>query len=396
MRLSTKLLMTALVASAAAGAADASTNYKLTVLQPIPGYNRTAAGSAGEYSIGINNAGQTTGRSRGGPSSSPTAATSWNTNGIGIALATPTGAAYSRGYDINDKGVAVGTIAVGGVGDDFKRAVRWTTPGTYDYFLTDNGFYSDTAGINNNGWITGIQYFAPQDGVSFRAFVWSPDGTTRWISALAPGHTVTLQGINGSNVAAGFDIDQNTGAYTAVRWTEAGGLVALQAGGGGFDLAVGINDLGVATGLETNAGGSTFGARWDAAGNLIYLNQLSGAVGSDSSYGINNFGVSTGDTLFASCADSTNITCFRATIWDAAGNPTNLNDVVDPALGYTLLTANGINDHGLIFGQLLRGDGLQFAYLLTPVPEPGTWAMMLVGFGLVGAVARRRSRVGSV
>ncbi|QXQ08397.1 PEPxxWA-CTERM sorting domain-containing protein [Sphingosinicellaceae bacterium] len=27
----------------------------------------------------------------------------------------------------------------------------------------------------------------------------------------------------------------------------------------------------------------------------------------------------------------------------------------------------------------------------TTVPEPGTWAMMLVGFGFIGAVSRRRS-----
>lgn len=32
--------------------------------------------------------------------------------------------------------------------------------------------------------------------------------------------------------------------------------------------------------------------------------------------------------------------------------------------------------------------------LVNPVPEPGTWALMIVGFGMVGFSARRRSRVG--
>ena len=31
---------------------------------------------------------------------------------------------------------------------------------------------------------------------------------------------------------------------------------------------------------------------------------------------------------------------------------------------------------------------------LTAVPEPSTWAMMIVGFGLVGAAARRRKSAG--
>jgi len=31
--------------------------------------------------------------------------------------------------------------------------------------------------------------------------------------------------------------------------------------------------------------------------------------------------------------------------------------------------------------------------LLSPVPEPGTWAMMITGFGAVGLIARRRPRL---
>ena len=34
--------------------------------------------------------------------------------------------------------------------------------------------------------------------------------------------------------------------------------------------------------------------------------------------------------------------------------------------------------------------------ILTAVPEPATWAMMIAGFGLVGAVTRRRNRVTTV
>jgi hypothetical protein len=30
------------------------------------------------------------------------------------------------------------------------------------------------------------------------------------------------------------------------------------------------------------------------------------------------------------------------------------------------------------------------------VPEPATWAMLIIGFGLVGAAARRRKAMGAV
>ncbi len=32
------------------------------------------------------------------------------------------------------------------------------------------------------------------------------------------------------------------------------------------------------------------------------------------------------------------------------------------------------------------------AVFATPVPEPGTWAMMIAGFGFVGGAMRRRRR----
>jgi hypothetical protein len=45
---------------------------------------------------------------------------------------------------------------------------------------------------------------------------------------------------------------------------------------------------------------------------------------------------------------------------------------------------------------VLDGSSLQGITFAPTVPEPATWAMMLAGFGLIGGVARRSSRVRSV
>jgi hypothetical protein len=50
-----------------------------------------------------------------------------------------------------------------------------------------------------------------------------------------------------------------------------------------------------------------------------------------------------------------------------------------------------INDHGWIVGDAYNSETQQTrAFLLTPVPEPETYAMLLFGLGLMGIVARRK------
>lgn len=70
---------------------------------------------------------------------------------------------------------------------------------------------------------------------------------------------------------------------------------------------------------------------------------------------------------------------------------TDLNDLIAPASGWELDTAFDINDMGWIVGYgYLNGE--QCAFLLTPVPEPGTMTLLVAGAaGLFGAL-RRRSR----
>ena len=39
-----------------------------------------------------------------------------------------------------------------------------------------------------------------------------------------------------------------------------------------------------------------------------------------------------------------------------------------------------------------RGAVIDDVFLTVAVPEPATWAMLLIGFGMVGFAARRRNR----
>jgi hypothetical protein len=86
-------------------------------------------------------------------------------------------------------------------------------------------------------------------------------------------------------------------------------------------------------------------------------------------------------------------TAFRAFLYDN-GAMSDLNGLIDPATGWTLQGTNAINDSGQIVGWGRHGAMHDRAFLLTPVPEPSTLA--IVGFGGVGLLLwawRRRGRV---
>ena len=66
------------------------------------------------------------------------------------------------------------------------------------------------------------------------------------------------------------------------------------------------------------------------------------------------------------------------------GLMTDLNTLIDPTSGWTLESAQAINDNGWIAGYGIGPDGQTQAFLLTPVPEPATLALTVVGLaGLV-------------
>jgi PEP-CTERM motif len=69
-----------------------------------------------------------------------------------------------------------------------------------------------------------------------------------------------------------------------------------------------------------------------------------------------------------------------------------LIDPLDPLKGVTtLVSARDINSVGQIVGFGIIS-GKNHAFLVTPVPEPETYAMMVAGLGLLGFMLRRRRR----
>jgi probable HAF family extracellular repeat protein len=57
----------------------------------------------------------------------------------------------------------------------------------------------------------------------------------------------------------------------------------------------------------------------------------------------------------------------------------DLNTLVPTDSSWILEAANGINDNGQIVGYGTNPSGQTDAYLLTPVPEPGTGAFLALG-----------------
>jgi probable HAF family extracellular repeat protein len=62
----------------------------------------------------------------------------------------------------------------------------------------------------------------------------------------------------------------------------------------------------------------------------------------------------------------------------------NLNDLLDPSgAGWTLRDAIAINDAGQIVGYGTSPPGAQHGFLLTPVPEPPTLALVALALALL-------------
>jgi hypothetical protein len=81
---------------------------------------------------------------------------------------------------------------------------------------------------------------------------------------------------------------------------------------------------------------------------------------------------------------------YRAFLYDH-GVMSDLNALVSNLDGWTLQSASAINDSGAIVGYGLLG-GAQHGFLLSPVPEPSTLVLSLLGAMVLGLWAWRAGR----
>lgn len=294
----------------------------MTFLPGLAGGNRNAA-------QGINDAGAVVGYSA-------SQAVLWR-GGVPVALS-PTGAdVISWASGINAAGQVSGSFGTrpsNGPGIPYphflSHAVSWSADGTMTMLESGPNSISDGLAINNQGKVAGFvgEYHSNHNPPSTLPAIWSPalstlPGADMWVAK--------ADDINDRGQVVGTSGSGYTSVDRALLWDNNNGVEELQ----------------------------TLGSSSQA----LALNEQTQIVGS----------TSRGSFRFA-------------TLW-LGGSAIDLNTLVSPAVlnGWLLTTARDINEDGWIIGDAIEPTtGLTHAYLLTPIPEPGTSAMWIFGIGLLG------------
>ncbi|MDQ1813790.1 FxDxF family PEP-CTERM protein [Massilia sp. CCM 9210] len=279
----------------------------------------------------------------------------------------------------------------------------WTTIGDIvnaSGYLTVNGVTTDLGGfgpdsgrgdtfshgVNNAGTVVGsssTNLRLPGGDPHYprfasHAYVYS-DNKMKDLGTLGGIHS-SASGINAAGTIVGTAENANRQdrafIYQNGRMTDLGGF------SGGSSLASGINDAGLIIGQSArDNNGYVKSAFVYANGAMTDLGW--GAQRSSTAVDINELGQIIGYGADANGQE-------RGFIYQN-GQLLQLDTAVDPLDNWIIKTTYSINDRGLILADACKLD-VCGTVLLSPVPEPETYAMMLAGLGLLGFCARRRSR----
>ncbi len=273
-----------------------------------------------------------------------------NADGSGFTAFTRPGYAQTGAAGINNAGDVAGvSVTAGGVGTGF---VRSGITGTFtDIAPTFAGsYYSEAIGINNSGAVTGY-------------YVTDPAATVATLAQYAHGF------IDAGGTYTKVDVDAADGYGTQVT---------------------SINDFGVFTGSYLGAIDGlahAFLGTFNPVSHAVTVTPLAAdPFGSPSaSLGdITNNGLVAYNSVQPFAASPTGFVSAAFVLDLAHGGVTPL-----AAPGALFTNAFGVNQSGQVTGFYLDATGLH-GFIATSVPEPAAWGMMIGGFGLIGAVLRRR------
>jgi uncharacterized membrane protein len=349
---------------AAAGSAQAATQYQLTLGNSpvIPNANQTAPLNA------VNNLGTPVGSAffQGVGGMQPTLGLNYQ------RLSVPGDATGDRhlgsAFDINDSGTVVGysrrTDLMTPTGFDVERPFAWDNGAVGDELAILPGISVEPHGINNAGDIVGFSF--PGNGLAgatpkTTGFLLRPTGTLTALPPLPGGKSSTAAAINESGLVVGHaDAGDNTGFATAWRNGVASNLGVLPDAmfSGAFD----VNTNGAAVGFSSGIRGNR--AVLFANGTVSDLNFPTFNLGRDvTAHAINDAGtiVGTGDLFTGTVVQS------RAVRYQW-GQAVDLNTLIAPGSGFTLRTALDVNDAGQIVGTATPNahPDQKLSYILTP------------------------------
>lgn len=194
-------------------------------------------------------------------------------------------------------------------------------------------------------------------------------------------------------------IGQSTWYYDGIATREIGLTAAAQTRDDGYqaNTATSLNVLGQVTGYAENFDGADPAGQsawfYDPVTNTTYAMDASAGASASSNSTYINFlgedGLTLGSYYFSDTGASGAFSFTLADGWHDLGSL--VDGGLDDAGWARLANALRANESGQILGRgTLEGVKGDAVYLLTPVPEPETWSLLLAGLGLVGAAVRVR------
>lgn len=311
------------VALGTAGPVLAQASYVVQDLGSLPGDSSSIA-------WGINANGDVVGWSA---SATGTRAFLYTNTGGMVALPGLPDRPRTLARDINDAGIVVGSANMGGT--DLGHAVLWSGGSVQDLGTLPTGDFSEAWGVNRLGQVVGWSNTNGGSTLSgVHGFLYN--AATGMVDITPQNDTGYAYDINDVGQVTGYRT--GLGGYHAYRW-EAGLFT---------DLGV-LQGFAHAFGQAINASGQVAGNSSSATGNSEHLfrslaggglQDLGGEGQHNSGLGINASGVVVG----------TKGNFQRALLFTDAGGLQDLNTLIDPSLGWVLMSATDINDAGQIVG----------------------------------------------